>query len=81
MLFSLSKELDPDEGMGMSTAWTGADGGGTGRGTDDSPLGKEDPEDPATGGSPYDVSEKQSLLDPQWQAFSSKPSIRLASLT
>ena len=81
LLFSLSEELDPDEGTGTSTAGTGADRGGMGRGIDNSPLGNDDPEEPATGGSLYDMSERRSLLDPQWQAFCSKPSIRLASLT
>ena len=68
-VFSLSEEVDPDEGMGMSVAGTEVVRGGKGRGTDDSPPGNEDPEDPATGGSPYDISERRSLFDPQWQAF------------
>ena len=55
----------------MSAAGTEVDRGGMGRGTDDSPPGNEDPKDPATRGSPYDILERWLLFDPQWQAFSS----------
>ena len=55
LLLPLSESLNPDEGMGMSVAGTEVVVGGTGRGQDDSPSGNKNPEDPATGGSLYNV--------------------------
>ena len=51
LLFFLSEELNPDEGMGTSAAGILVAGRGTGIGLDDPPLGKDALDPDATGGS------------------------------